>query len=801
MQRFSTRLIVAAVLAVCAGATQVVRLSAAADVVLYASGASRSGNWSSVSDSTAAGGTRMSSADNGWSSTGGALASPADYFELSFSAEANTPYHVWVRLKAGANSKYNDSVYLQWNDSVDSNGSALYRIGSTSAMTANLQTCSGCSLSNWGWVDGAYWLSQSTTIRFANSGSHTIRVQTREDGVSVDQIVLGAVSYLSNSPGQSSDDSTIIPNGTATPTASVSAGSTPYSGTPAAIPGTINAADYDRGGEAVAFHDSGPTNNAGGEYRSEGVDIESSSEGGYDVGWTAAGEWLNYTVNVASAGSYTAQLRVASMNGSTLHVGFNGSPSVWASVSVPSTGGWQDWTTVTVPVTLGAGRQTLTLMFDTGGVNIRYIKLVAGSTSTPTPTTSTSSGPYNGSPAPIPGKVTAAYFDNGGEGVAYHDTTSGNSGGAVRSTDVDIESSSEGGSDIGWTAAGEWLNYTVSVGSSGSYTAQLRVASPNGGSLHIGFNGPSSVWSAVSVPSTGDWQSWTTVNVPVTLGAGQQKMTLMLDSSGVNISYVNVVAGSTAPPPTVPTSGGTTLTMADWNLQIDDPGGTHARVAMDLLMAMGPRPKILTVQEAHGSQYGTYIDELQSQTGQTWYGTYKSHCPPGAFNGSSCSGSEDEGVAIFSSYPIIDTGYIYLFGDAWHSARVAVRAALNVNGVTVQVFSVHLQPNNSGARYTSMANFRSWASNFSRPQLVGGDFNADPDQIDTDSGMNPSFVDTWSVAGSGGSLTAFLPDPFMKIDYIFADTGGRAAVQASWVPTSTGSWSDHRPVLTTFTIR
>ena len=146
---------------------------------------------------------RITSADNGWSSTDGALASPGNYFELSFPAEANTAYHVWVRLKAGSNSKYNDSVYLQWNDSVDGNGSALYRIGTTSSLTVNLQTCNGCALSDWGWVDGAYWLSQASTIRFASSGAHTLRVQTREDGVAIDQIVLGAASYLNNAPGQS----------------------------------------------------------------------------------------------------------------------------------------------------------------------------------------------------------------------------------------------------------------------------------------------------------------------------------------------------------------------------------------------------------------------------------------------------------------------------------------------------------------------------------------------------------------------------------------------------------------------
>src|SRR5258708_20092005 len=96
----------------------------------------------------------------------------------------------------------------------------------------------------------------------------------------------------------------------------------------------------------------------------------------------------------------------------------------------------------------------------------------SGATQTP------STSAYGGSPAPIPGTVRAENFDNGGEGVAYHDTTSGNAGGAYRSTDVDLEASSEGGFDVGWTAVGEWLNYTVTVASAGSYSAQLRLPAP-----------------------------------------------------------------------------------------------------------------------------------------------------------------------------------------------------------------------------------------------------------------------------------------------------------------------------------
>ena len=106
------------------------------------------------------------------------------------------------------------------------------------------------------------------------------------------------------------------------------------------------------------------------------MDIESCIEGGYNVGWIAGGEWLTYTVNVATAGTYNVQLRVASPAGAALHVGFNAASSVSASVAVPATGGWQAWTTVTVPVTLAAGVQQLRLQFDTAGLNVNFIDVL-----------------------------------------------------------------------------------------------------------------------------------------------------------------------------------------------------------------------------------------------------------------------------------------------------------------------------------------------------------------------------------------------------------------------------------------
>ena len=356
-----------------------------------------------------------------------------------------------------------------------------------------------------------------------------------------------------------------------------SAALTPYSGSPVALPGTIQAANFDNGGEGVAYHDS-TSGNTGGAYRSTDVDLEASSEGGYDVGWIAAGEWINYTVSVAAAGTYMATLRVASPGGGSLHVGFNGPSSVWKTITIPATGAWQAWTSVVVPVTLGAGVQQVTLLFDTAGFNISSIAVTSASGG--------SSGglmPYTGTPVALPGVVLAANFDSGGEGVAYHDTTSGNTGGAYRATDVDVEPASDGRYDVGWIAAGEWLNYTVNVSTAGAYVVQLRVASPTGAAMHLGFNGASNVWAQLSVPATGGWQSWTNLAVPVTLGAGTQQITLLFDTAGMNIESIAVSAASqqtpSQTPGSPPSSGGAVVTVAaggDLQAAIDkaQPGDT-----------------------------------------------------------------------------------------------------------------------------------------------------------------------------------------------------------------------------------
>ncbi len=145
--------------------------------------------------------------------------------------------------------------------------------------------------------------------------------------------------------------------------------STPFTGTPISLPGVIEVENYDLGGQGVAYNDLDPGNN-GGAYRNEDVDIEATTDagGGYDIGWTGAGEWLSYTVNVVADGRYTVHARVATMApGGSFHLSLDGR-RITRSVTVPGTDGWQNWQTIDIPdVPFSAGPHVLQLVFDGAG--------------------------------------------------------------------------------------------------------------------------------------------------------------------------------------------------------------------------------------------------------------------------------------------------------------------------------------------------------------------------------------------------------------------------------------------------
>jgi alpha-L-arabinofuranosidase len=181
----------------------------------------------------------------------------------------------------------------------------------------------------------------------------------------------------------------------------------------------------------------------------------------------------------------------------------------------------------------------LSLTLDPVSITVLQLHVQAGS-----------GGPYLGIPFSIPGTINAKDFDNGGEGVGYHDTTAGNYGGAYRNTDVDVQTSPGAGNDtVGWIDTGEWLSYSVQVAQGGTYTVAATAASIySGKSFHLELNG-NNVTGSIVVPNTQGWDTWTTVTAQgVNLNAGAQQLKFVAESDSFNLSKFDIEPAAGPPP-------------------------------------------------------------------------------------------------------------------------------------------------------------------------------------------------------------------------------------------------------------
>lgn len=152
---------------------------------------------------------------------------------------------------------------------------------------------------------------------------------------------------------------------------------------PFAIPGTLQAEFYDKGGETAAYHDNEAENRGDANYRtSDGVDIVSGN-GGKAIGYTNTGEWVEYTVNVTQAGSYSYKATVSSgTTNSSFSINLRKDKTITklADVKVPQTGN-NDWGTYkvvegTLSQDLEAGEQILRLAITGSNCNIDKIQFI-----------------------------------------------------------------------------------------------------------------------------------------------------------------------------------------------------------------------------------------------------------------------------------------------------------------------------------------------------------------------------------------------------------------------------------------
>ncbi len=147
--------------------------------------------------------------------------------------------------------------------------------------------------------------------------------------------------------------------------------------------------------------------------------------------------------------------------------------------------------------------------------------------------------PQASAQTPIPGAIQAEDYDEGGQGVAYFDTTSGNTGGAYRNDDVDIEFSESAVNqhNVGWIEAGEWLRFTVDVTTSATVRVRYRVASQEAGPFSLSLSVDGDVVDTVTFNGTGGWQNWINVHSPqpFEITAGTRVVRLDFLSSLFNI--------------------------------------------------------------------------------------------------------------------------------------------------------------------------------------------------------------------------------------------------------------------------
>lgn len=384
----------------------------------------------------------------------------------------------------------------------------------------------------------------------------------------------------------------------------------PFLGIPFNIPGKIEAEDFDTGGEGIAYHDAS-TANQGNNYRTtEGVDLEGCTEGGYNIGYVSAGEWLEYTVNVTQAGIYTIQARVATpYTNKTFHIELDGQ-NITGTIAVPVTGGFQGWQTVTVNTpALTTGVKTLRIALDAADFNINHLTFAlagAGGSAPQVNITSPANNAtffdnadivINANAADTDGSIRKLEFFQGttklgedstspyeyvwiGVPVGTYSLTAkatDNQGLSTISAAVPITvnpvhiakeipghieaeeydamegigtegtNDTGGGQNIGWVGAGDWMDYHVNVTAAGTYTIAFRVASaPGGGQLQL--RAGDNTLTTVNIPATGGWQNWVTLTATVTLAAGEQTLRVYASAADWNLNWFEFAsaAGSAA---------------------------------------------------------------------------------------------------------------------------------------------------------------------------------------------------------------------------------------------------------------
>ena len=151
--------------------------------------------------------------------------------------------------------------------------------------------------------------------------------------------------------------------------------------------------------------------------------------------------------------------------------------------------------------------------------------------------------PYKGVASVLPGAVEMENYDEGGEGMAFHDSDEKNEGDGYRNEGVDIEEFSKGEYAIGWTKKGEWLEYTLEVKYDDEYTWTAYAASGSDGSSFKLYIDEKAISEAISVKNSGDWKTFREYTGKTgELEKGKHILKVSIEADYVNIDKVEFKA-------------------------------------------------------------------------------------------------------------------------------------------------------------------------------------------------------------------------------------------------------------------
>jgi hypothetical protein len=335
----------------------------------------------------------------------------------------------------------------------------------------------------------------------------------------------------------------------------------PVNGSPIVIAGsgttTFEAEHFNCGAEGQAYHDLVAGVNAGQTFRADNeveiIDIPPTT--GLAVNHFDTGEWMEYTVSLASAATVDLAIQASSNNPTPgqYRIEIDGA-DVTGSITVPITGNWDvyQWVDGRLGLPLGAGLHTLRLFSVQQSFRIDKLRFVA--TAPATACNSGASRPYqgppvNGNPIAVPATgatFEAEHFNCGGEGQAFHDLVAGVNAGQTFRADNEVEIIDippTTGLAVNHFDTGEWMMYSINVAAAGNYDLAINASSnnPTPGQYRIEIDG-ADVTGSVTVPITGNWDvyQWVPGRSNLPLAAGPHQLRLVSVTQSFRIDQLRV---------------------------------------------------------------------------------------------------------------------------------------------------------------------------------------------------------------------------------------------------------------------